>query len=198
MDRASLGLIGAIIASIAGIYYLYTIVHGSTRPHRVTWGVWSLIGVLGVGSAIEGGAKAGSYVALVYVVLEIIVFLLSLSKKYGKPGGESYDYILGAIAVVALIIWRVADLSPNFAATVAVLADGTVAWFTLRESWRQPQTESLIAWLVDVPAAALGVAALASFSYAAIAYPLYLLIGNSAITTALVIRAWQRKLNKKT
>jgi hypothetical protein len=193
MGRADLGIIGAIVAILGGAYYVYTIVRGNTRPQRISWGVWSLIGILGAGSAVQGGAGPGAYVALVYVAIEITVFLLSLSNKYGKKGGEWYDYPVGIVAIITIVIWQLADLPAGFAATIAILADVLVNWLTLRDAWLQPKTESLAAWASSIVDISLAIAASAKFSYAAIAYPVYLLIGNSAITGALFIRHMQNR-----
>jgi len=197
MDRFDLAWAGVILAGISAAWYIRTIFWGTTRPHRITWGVWSLIGLLGVGSAIEGGAHAGAYVALFFLCEQIFIFLVSLTKKYGKPGGESYDYPLGLVAVVAIILWRVADLPPGFAAVVAISADAIVLWFTLRESWRQPKTESLGAWSLAGLASAFGLAASSNFSFAAIAYPAYLIFGNLSVAVSLGVRRWQHRSSDK-
>ena len=82
-----IGLGAARVAALAAIVYVRAITHGSTRPQRVTWGVWTLVSWLGLGSAFEGGAGFGAAAAVVRAATQLVVFLLSLSKKYGKPGG---------------------------------------------------------------------------------------------------------------
>jgi hypothetical protein len=190
---APLGIAGALLAGLAGGWYVYTVLRGGTRPHPATWGVWALSGALGAWSAVEGGAGPGAYVALVYLALHIVVFLLSLSKRFGKPGREWYDHPLGLTAAAALVLWQVLDLPAAFAATVAVGADGVALWPTLRESWRQPRTESLSAWLADSVAATLGVLAVPDLEYAPLAFPVYLAVANSAVAGALLARRVQRR-----
>ena len=188
-----LGIAGALLAALAGGWYVYTVLRGGTRPHPATWGVWALSGALGAWSAVEGGAGPGAYVALVYLALHIVVFLLSLSRRFGKPGREWYDHPLGLTAAAALVLWQVLDLPAAFAATVAVGADGVALWPTLRESWRQPHTESLSAWLADSVAATLGVLAVPELGYAPLAFPVYLAVANSAVAGALLARRIQRR-----
>lgn len=189
----ALGLLGAVVAACAAHWYVYSILRGETRPHRTTWGVWTLIGVLGTGSAVDSGAGPGAYVALVYLALHVAVFLLSLSRRFGKPGGEPHDGALGLLAVSAIVLWQVAHLPAGLAATVAVVADGLALWPTLRESWRQPRTESLPAWLADSVAALLGVIAIAEHRYASMAYPVYLALGNSLVAGCLLLRRVQAR-----
>jgi hypothetical protein len=56
-----LGIAGALLVAGAAITYLYDIVRGDTRPHRVSWLVWSCAGVLGFGAAHDAGAGAGAW-----------------------------------------------------------------------------------------------------------------------------------------
>ncbi|HEY1370541.1 MAG TPA: hypothetical protein VGF23_25650 [Gaiellaceae bacterium] len=190
MTRADLGILGALVASAGSLAYLYSIAFGETRPHRISWGVWTLIGVLGVGSALDGGAGAGAYAAGVYLLCQALVFALSLG-RFGKAGAGRYDLALGAVAVAAIVIWQVGHLPPGAAATTAVAADGVALWFTLRSAYRDPRGESLIGWALDVPAAALGVAAIAQYSYAATLYPTYLVLASSLVLAVLAVSACQ-------
>lgn len=191
LSRSTLGVIGAAIAVFGSAYYIYTIIYGSTRPSRVSWGVWLIIGILGAGSITQAKGGTASYVPWVYVGCEAVVFGLSLTKKYGKPGGKWYDYPLGAVALLAVLIWQIANLPASFAATVAIFADAIVLWPTLRESWYQPHTESLLAWSLGVVDTGLAIAALAYYSYSSSAFLIYVFIGNSVVTTVLLIRQVQ-------
>ena len=96
----ALGVLGALIIALAAIYYVWDIARGDTRPHRVSWGAWTVIGVLGYGTATEGGAGPGAYAAGIYLIAQFVTFGLSLLPCYGKPGGRWYDRPLGAARVV--------------------------------------------------------------------------------------------------
>ena len=84
---SALGLVGALIAALAAGWYVYTILRKRNPPPSNDRGcTWALIGALGAGSAVEGGAGPGAYVALVYLALHLVVFVLSLSKRFGQAG----------------------------------------------------------------------------------------------------------------
>ncbi len=197
MDKELLGIISASLFAPVTVYYVYTIIKGSTRPHPISWGVWSLIGVLGVGATLEGGAGTGAYASIAALVVTTIVFIISLNKKYGKKGGEWYDYPLGFLAIGGILAWHFGNLSGVQAVTLAVAADATVIWFTLRESWRHPETESFLAWFAGAIAFFIGTLALESYSYEAAAYPIYLFLGNSLITSALAANALGLQVGKQ-
>ncbi len=188
MEYNGLGILGAVIAGISGIYYIYTILKGYTKPHRVTWFGWSLATILGAWAAFSAGAGGGALVPATYAVVLSIIFLLSLVPKYGKPGGDRMDYVIAAVATGGILLWQVADLPIAAATTIAILSDMWFSWLTVRESWRQPETEAIGPWLAGSLACALGVAALDSFAYAAAAFPVYILLVNLAIVSVLAVR----------
>lgn len=188
-----LAIAGTILVLAASFYYVADILRGGTKPHRVSWGVWALIGLLGVGSALEGGAGIGAAVAVMYLVAQVLVFGLSLFPKYGKSGGSNFDYVLGLLAVATILFWRFGSLSVTIAAGVAITADVIASWPTLREGWRQPWTESTLAWGVSAIGAGLSLTALESWSFAAVAYPVYLFVMVATMATILLLR---RKLRQ--
>jgi hypothetical protein len=178
---------GAVIAAGAAVYYLRDIIARNSKPHRVTWAVWTCIGVLGFGTAHSAGAGPGAYVAAVYVVGAAVTFLLSLSERYGKAGVSRRDEVLGVLAVGGIVMWRFGGLGNSAAAAVAVLCDAAALWPTVREAWRQPFTEALPAWVADAVAACCGVIALERYTLAAVAYPVYLFIGTGVVVAVLGI-----------
>lgn len=192
--RFILSVAGSALAVCASAAYIKSIIHGRTRPSRVTWGGWSLVGILGLVSSIEGGAGIGLIVAATLTVLVAVTFALSL--RYGKKGGSRLDYLLGGVAAAALLLRLVVNYSPSIAATIAVIADFIFLWPTLRGAWLQPDTEPLWPWLAGVVAVALGVAALGNYSYAASAYSIYILIADSLVVGALVIKRPKRARRK--
>ena len=183
--RELFGVAGAVIVACSALYYVYDIVHGSTRPHRVSWAVWTCVGLLGFGAAGDAGAGAGAYVAGVYAATYVVTFTVSLMPRFGKAGVRSFDVILGVAALAGLMLWRFGELAPSAAAVVAIACDAAALWPTLREAWLQPESESLAAWTADVVGNALALFAVATASFAATAYPAYLLIGNVLVTCAL-------------
>jgi hypothetical protein len=189
MPGETLGVGAAVIAGAAALAYVRTIFEGRSRPHRVTWGVWSLVGGLGAFSALAGGAGPGAYTAFVFFGLTVVVFGLSLMRRYGKSGGDAwYDWPLGTVAAGTIVLWKAGGLPVAVASTVAWVADGAAAWPTLREAWRQPDQEASLPWLADAFASALAVLAVAHYSYTASAYAAYLAVAQTLIALTVVSR----------
>ena len=194
--QAVLSVLGVLVATFSAVLYIRTILSGESKPHRVTWGGWTLVGVLGLISSAKGGAGIGLIVALSFVFGVAIIFCLSLIPKYGKPGGNRLEYLAAAIAAVTLLTQLFVGYSPAVGATVAIAADLVFLWPTLKAAWVQPDTEAMHPWVIGAIAEFLGVLALGNYSYAASAYSIYILAGNVAIILALAIRKPQQKRSK--
>jgi hypothetical protein len=186
--RDMLGAVGALIVALSAIYYALDVVRGETRPQRTSWGVWALVGLLGFGTAHDGGAGPGAWAAGVDALACIVTFLLSLHPRLGKAGGNRHDLVMGAVAVAGVLLWRWGPLSDGGAALLAVSCESVALWPTLREAWRQPQTESFASWTVDVLGNGLCVSAVATVSLASLAYPLFVLAAAVAMSTVLTAR----------
>ena len=187
---------GALIAIITGVWYVHSIVAGPTRPLRVTWGGWSLVGILGLLSSVEGGAGIGLVATAPFVVLVMVIFVLSLSPKYGKPGGSRLDYIAGFIAAAVLLTQPVIKYSPAVGASVSVVADLIFFWPTVRETWRHPKLEAPGPWFLGAVAESLSIIALKNYSYASAAYPVYILVGNLTLLSVLSIKNPKKRTKK--
>ena len=183
-----LGALGACIVAAAGVYYVWDIIHGTTRPHRVSWGVWALVGILGFASARDGGAGPGAYVAGVFVLATVVTFALSLVPRYGKPGHRRTDVVLGAVALAGIALWQAGVLPTGVAALVAVACDAVALWPTLRSTYHAPRTESLAAWSANAAGCTIGLAALEGLSLASAAYPVYLAVATGVTAALIVVR----------
>jgi len=183
--RTILGMAGALIVAVSAGYYFADVLRGRTRPHQASWLVWAVIGVLGFGTADDGGAGPGAYAAAIDALAAVATFTLSLAPRYGKPGLRRSDVVLGATALGAVVLWRCGPLSTGWAAVLAVTCDAAALWPTVREGWLRPELESRASWSADVFGNGLCLAAVGSASVAALAYPLYLLVACAAMTASL-------------
>lgn len=190
--HAVLGYSGAITVAGAGVYYIWDVLTGDSRPHSGTWLVWGVIGILGLNVTRHAGAGPGSYAAAVYTALYLITFLISLHPRFGKPGLEWYDWPLSALAIAGVALWRFGTL-PAIPAVLLAIACDAVAWsMTLRETWRNPASESRIAWAGDTLGTALCLLAVDHHTVAAMAYPAYLFGSNAAVALTAMLRRTAR------
>jgi hypothetical protein len=183
---AALGLAGGGVVAVSAVYYAVDVLRGGTRPQRTSWGVWALVGILGVASSDAGGAGPGMYAAEVDAVACAATFGLSLIPRYGKPGGRRLDPYLGLAAIVGVVLWQFGPLTDAGAAICAVTCDTVALWPTLREARHRPHLESRLSWSADVVGNGLCLAAVSTASVAALVYPIFLVVAAAAMTTVLL------------
>jgi hypothetical protein len=70
-----------------------------------------------------------------------------IKQGYWKLG--KFDYACGALSLVALAVWLVAD-SPVLAILVAAVADLLATLPTLKKAWKYPETETLYTYFVGI------------------------------------------------
>ena len=198
MWRDLISAIGTLIAIYTYWAYIKTILAGESKPHRVTWAGWTLVGLLGIVSSIRGGAGVGLVVTATFALGVAVIFILSCFPGYGKPGGTKLDLLAGVVAAAALLTQLFVDYSPNVGQTLAVAADVVFLWPTVREAWRHPEFEAARPWIIGASGEALGIAALGNYSYGSAAYSVYLLIGNLLVIVALKATPWSKKTKKST
>lgn len=188
MVREVVGGLGALVVALSACYYLTDVVRGRTRPHRASWAVWAVIGVLGFGTADVSGAGPGAWAAGVDAIACAATFALSLHPRFGKPGGRASDAALGAVALLGVALWRWGPLSITAAALLAVGCDAVALWPTVREGWHRPELESAVSWSADVLGNGLCIAVATGASVAALAYPVYLFAACLTMAALLVVR----------
>lgn len=139
----------------ANIPYVLEIIQGKVRPERISWLLWTMLGVTYYLTAIfEDGATLFTFGELVGPV---IIFVLAL--KYGVGGRSKLDTYSLAVALVAFGLLFVVEASlPSL--LLALLIDGIGLMLTVRKLLIDPASESKWFWGMAAIASALAIASL--------------------------------------
>jgi hypothetical protein len=161
--------------------YIRDTLKGKTKPERATWFVFSVLGII----AFISQAKLGATWSLVFAGLDtlasLIVFVLSV--RYGVGGWTFLDRVALAIAAVG-VLTALLVREPVIALLGDILADISGTALTVYKTFRAPDTETTISWLITGTAALTGVLAVGSFNVALLLYPVYLMAANYAVPVA--------------
>ncbi len=141
-------IIGAIIGSLGGFYYLYETIVGKAQPNRVTWLLWGLFPLVIFVAQRAQGIESISWVSFVAGFLPLLVVAASFFNKKAYWKSEPRDYYLMAAAVVGIILWAITD-DPNLALLLSLLADILASVPTLIKAYLHPHSESWIAYAVS-------------------------------------------------
>ncbi len=171
----------ATLISIAGyLPYITDIIKGKSKPNRVTWLIWSILGTVLCFTSFE----LSDYdwmticVPIVYMIGPSTVAILSY--WYGEGGTSKFDIFCFISAFIGLGLWLFLDMI-ILALWLSILIDGVGALPTIRKSYLNPQSESLMGWAAFALASALNFGVMfhrfdGTESIHSLVYPLYLFL----------------------
>lgn len=173
-------IIGAIIGSLGGFYYLYETIAGKAQPNRVTWLLWGLFPMVIFVAQRAQGIASISWVSFVAGFVPLLVVSASFLNKKAYWQSEPRDYYLMAAAIIGIILWAVTD-DPNLALLLSLLADILASIPTLIKAYRHPQSESWIAYVVSTFGFGIGLLSVQRYTFENTAFVAYVFILNGAL-----------------
>lgn len=173
-------IIGAVIGSIGGFYYLYETIIGKAKPNRVTWLLWGLFPMVIFIAQRAQGVEGLSWASFVAGFTPILILLTSFLKKKAYWKTQPRDYYLMAAAVAGIVLWALTD-DPNLAILFALVADLLAGLPTVIKSYRHPETESWIAYAISTLGFGMGVLAIQTFTFENYAFIGYLFLLNGLL-----------------
>jgi hypothetical protein len=114
----------------------------------------------------------------------LLIFVASFFTRKAYWKLSKLDYLCGALSGLALALWYITQ-EPNLAISLAIASDAFAALPTLIKAWGNPETESVWPYLAGVFGPATSFAAATVWSFSELAFPVYLIIINSMVVTAV-------------
>lgn len=182
MQQFLLGLV-TVLEIISVTSYVYSILKGETKPHRVTRFVLLVVLSLNFLSIVSAKGNVGSILLSGFLVVQsILVFILSL--KRGMGGASVFDITCLIIALAGLVGWQLTN-NPIVGIIFAILADQVAYLPAMVKTWNFPDSES--PWFYVLGGLAAGIS-LASYSITpASAFQIYLVL-NCLMMVGLIYR----------
>jgi hypothetical protein len=172
-------------ANLFGAYsYIRDTIKGETQPNRVTWLMWAIAPLIATAAGLSKGVGWAVLPVFMSGFVPLLVFLASWWDKKAYWKLTSFDYICGALSVLALVLWSITD-EPMIAIIFAIASDAFAAVPTLVKSWRYPDSETVIAYITGFFNGLSSFAAVKAWSPAEIAYPIYLVTICSLLVLAV-------------
>jgi hypothetical protein len=190
----TLSTISFVISILGVLPYIWNIYHGSVRPERTTWFVWSMILAIACCSYQRAGAQASLWFLMGDFVATTLIFLMSLLR--GSGGGSLLDIVCLGIAICGLVVWQISQ-TPILSVTGALLADMTALVPTILKTLRSPMTEHASTYLASSVAALCGVLAVNQWDLLLIFYPFYLFLANFTTGIVILVSQYQVKILQK-
>ncbi len=192
--HAALALLTGIITAVAVVPYVRDMLHGTTRPNLVTWGLWLLIQSIFISAQFSSGASWSVVLPLVEMGTVGAVFFLGLVgygyKKYGW-----LDAVCLVIAVAAIVLWQMTD-EPMVALVLSVFADFVAVLPTFKKAYFDPKSETPLAYLLVVIASVLAAASTTIFDVANLLWPLYIFALNGAVLCLILLGRTRKHIKR--
>lgn len=179
------GLAAALTGMVSFLPYIVDILAGRTRPQRSSWLIWAVVTTLALVSQAAEGATQSLLFSGAQAIVTVAVFGLSIRRgtgSYMNPG----DAVAIGVCTFAVIIWQMTNV-PAFALACAIGVNSVAGALTVLKSYRAPETETLMTWVLGVVASAFGVLSVGSFDPILMAYPVYLFCLYLAVATAVLL-----------
>ena len=182
----------AALLSLVGAYgYIRDTLRGSTAPHRVTWSLWALEGILGFIVEVQQHVGLAAVMTLMLGLVPLIVVAASFRHRHYAWQIDRFDAYCGAISLLGLASWALIHQ-----ATVGLIAfvgaDQLAAIPTLRKAWGAPATESSPIFFLGVLNTAITLLTLDRVTTAGALFPGAILITDLLLGLLIVTRAGPR------
>ncbi|MGD0062348.1 MAG: hypothetical protein ABSB76_02795 [Streptosporangiaceae bacterium] len=177
-----LGLLAGVVSIADTVPYVRDTVRGTTRPHRGTWLIWSVLAIVACLSQRADGASWSIVMAASQAVLTSTIFLLST--RHGEGGLSPADVLMIALAGGGVVGWVVAD-EPVIAIACVVAADLIGVAMMVPKIYRDPGSETLATFALASLSGALAAGAVGAPHPSLLLYPAYYCLADGAIAVLI-------------
>jgi hypothetical protein len=180
-----LGLAAALIGLADMAPYVRDTVRRSTRPHRGTWLIWTVLAIV---VSLSQHAEGGSWsIAMAVAQAATNGLVLALAIRLGTGGVSVLEVMLIALAGTGVAGWVLAG-DPLLATACVVAADLTAAGMMVPKTWRDPGSETLSTFAWAGLAGALSAAAVGALEPSLLLYPVYYCLVNGGLALLIAGR----------
>jgi len=185
-QAAALGLLAGVVGVADAIPYVRDVLGGSTRPHRGTWLIWSVLAIVACLSQRADGASWSLVLVVTQAVFTSAIFAMAIRRGVG--GVAPRELALIALAGAGVAGWLIAD-APVVATACVVAADLIGLALMVPKTWRDPGSETLVTYALASLSGALAAGAVGELDASLLLYPVYYCLGNAAVALLIVSRA---------
>jgi hypothetical protein len=178
-----MGIISGLVVFATIFPYVTSIVRRETVPNRVTWIIWSSIGLVLLLGSKATGATETMWFAIIGFTNPFIIFLFSL--KYGVKGWTKLDFACLSGAALGLIGWKLTG-NPLVGILCCLATDLCGLIPTVRKVWKDPTSESFWGWLPYPFGCAFGLLAVQEWKLGIWIYPAFGMVASLFVVVPLV------------
>lgn len=183
--RTVCGVISVVVALVGTVPYFASIVKGRTRPHQLTWLVFTIMNGIVTVSQYLSGARSSVLISATYFVASFAIFLMSY--RYGVRGSSRYDWLLFGMSLATIVVWLFTK-NNVIAIWLTVLIDVFATSMTILKIRNHRGSEDHVPWLIASLAYVFACMALVGTPLSILyVRPIYALIGDLLLVVVIVV-----------
>ena len=188
--KAAFTVAASTLTAGAALPYILDIVRGRARPRVASWGIWTVVQVVGTVSAFTARQLPGACYTLFCAAGCAAVVVLGW--RHGSRDFGPLDAVCVALAAEGVALLAVAAALPRLvpmsvAVGVSVATDFLAYLPTFRHAWRRPDEEPWLPYALFGAAAALVLWVADYRVLAGVIYPLYLFAADGVMVVMIVL-----------
>ena len=148
-----IGVLSAVVFVAGDVPYFRDTLNGSTKPHRVTWGIIFLLNIIAFANQYASGASNSLWLYGAVIVATGAIFMASIKKGVG--GQTKTDIFALVSALVGIALWVTFD-SPLLSILANLFASLVAVFPTFLKAAKHPESETGSAFLFGGISSAMG------------------------------------------
>ncbi len=178
-----IGILGGLLAILGSMPYILDAYKKKITPHRITWGIFTLVDVIAIANQLAAGATNSVWLVVGFAVANLTIFVLSL--RHGAGGTERLDIIVLCGAILGVIAWQISGYPiASIAANLVVITLAMAP--TYKKGWIDPKSETSTVFLLGAIASLLSAISVGKLDYILLLTPVFTFIIQGALFIVLV------------
>jgi hypothetical protein len=183
--------LAAALSVFGSASYIRDTLRGTTSPHRVTWGLWALEGILAFIVEIQQHVGLASIMTLALGLIPLVVLLASFKNPHAVWRIDAVDISCGVVSLAGLVFWAVVN-EPTIALVSFVAADFIAALPTYRKSWSSPESETPRVFVMGAVNTGITLLTPKNFTTAGALFPGVIMLTDSILSVLILTRVGPR------
>jgi hypothetical protein len=184
-STALFGSLAGVTSALDAAPYIRDVVRRTTRPHRGTWLIWSVLSILALSSQAADGAVWSIVMVAADALFTSLIFVLSIRR--GEGGLSRADLTILAIAAAGVVAWALVS-TPVVATAFVVFADTLAVGLMLPKTWRDPASETFALYALASVSGILSALAVGTLDASLLLFPIYFALVNASLATLIAGR----------
>lgn len=179
--RFIVSITSGLLCLIAYVPYIRNILKGRTKPERMSWLLWFVLGMISFSAQASLGATFSLVLSAVLTLGSLVIFILSL--RFGTGGLTRRDMVALVLSVVGFGLWIVTN-RPLIALCINIVIGSLGTLLTILKIKEQPNSETSSTWLLASIAGLLSLLSINRIEFSLMAYPVYIVVTNFGVFMA--------------